>query len=149
MSDAPRTGRCLCGAVTFRAGRLGDHGVCHCGMCRRWTGGPLFGVTVKRANMTIEGAAHVRAVRTSAWTTRCRCAECGSPLWYRYDKGEDGAGDYEVPIGLLDDASGLTIRNEINVDGCPDAIRLAGDHPRLTTDETLALFGVTTEGDRA
>ena len=143
-----RTGQCLCGAVRFAAAATGGFGVCHCGICRRWTGGPLFAVTVKVADMTIEGAGAVRATRTSAMATRCRCADCGSPLWYRYDKGQDGTGDYEVPVGLLDDASGLTIGREIFIDGAADGIALRGDHPRLTETERMALRRAEERGDR-
>ena len=40
---ADKTGRCLCGAVTFTAKGVERHvHACHCGMCRRWAGGPGF-----------------------------------------------------------------------------------------------------------
>ena len=123
-----RTGRCLCGAVTFRAAEVGAFGVCHCRMCQRWLGGPMLGVTVPEAAMTVEGP--VVATRTSDWASRSRCADCGSPLWYRWDRGVDGAGNYEVPIGLLDDADGLRLRHEIFTGEKPDCFAFAGDHPR-------------------
>ncbi|MFT6452301.1 MAG: hypothetical protein ACJA06_001798, partial [Halocynthiibacter sp.] len=36
-------------------------------------------------------------------------------------KGVAGAGNYEVPIGLLDDANGLTLAKEIFIDDKPDS----------------------------
>lgn len=143
----PRAGSCLCGAVRFTAAALGNFGVCHCGQCQRWLGGPLLGVTVAEGDMTIEGAPAISARRTSTWASRSRCAECGSPLWYRYDRGEDGAGDYEVPVGLLDDADGLTLAREIFIDRKPDSFEFSGAHERLTEAETLALYGAATEGE--
>ncbi|MBF9035903.1 GFA family protein [Rhodobacterales bacterium HKCCE2091] len=132
----------MCGAVRFTARDLGGFGVCHCSQCQRWSGGPFLGVTVTRDDMRIEaGADSIATRRTSEWASRSRCGDCGSPLWYRFDRGEDGAGDYEVPVGLLDDANGLQLRREIFVDAKPDCFDFAGDHPRLTRAETLALYG--------
>ncbi|GGL55878.1 GFA family protein [Wenxinia marina] len=125
-----RHGQCLCGAVTFEAAETGGFGVCHCHQCQRWLGGPMLGVTVPEAAMSIEGPVVTR--RTSGWASRSRCGECGSPLWYRWDKGADGTGNYEVPIGLLDDANGLTLAREIFIEEKPDCFDLAGEHPRLT-----------------
>lgn len=136
-----RRGQCLCGAVSFEAAETGDFGVCHCAQCRRWLGSAMFGVTVPEPAMRIDGAENIRSRRSSDWATRSFCAACGSSLWYRFDKGADGAGDYEVPVGLLDDANGLNLKREIFADQKPDCWALAGDHQKLTRVETLALFG--------
>lgn len=133
-----RSGGCLCGAVRFEAAALGGLGACHCTDCQKWCGGPLLGVHVRQADLAITGAEHVFARRTSGWASRARCAECGSPLWYRWDKGTDGAGNYEVPLGLFDDASGITLEREIFIDVKPDGFAFAGDHPRLTRAEVMA-----------
>jgi len=139
--EGNRTGSCLCGTVTFAAVALGNFGVCHCLQCQKWTGGPLFGVTVREPDMLLmTGADKVLGQRTSAWASRYRCQVCGSPLWYRPDRGIDGTGNYEVPIGLLDDANGLTLKRELFVDVKPDSFEIAGTHERLTRAETLALY---------
>ena len=37
------SGGCLCGSVRFSAESVEvHHHVCHCGMCRRWTGGSML-----------------------------------------------------------------------------------------------------------
>ncbi len=141
---AARTGQCLCGDVRFTALSVGNFGICHCTQCQRWAGGPLMAVTVPREDMTVTG--DVIATRTSSWASRSRCGKCGSPLWYRFDRGEDGAGDYEVPVGLLDDANGLALRREIFIDRKPDSFAFEGGHERLTEAETLALYGANSEG---
>lgn len=39
-------GKCLCGTIHFQFKvKSKEFDVCHCGMCRRWSGGPGFGVT--------------------------------------------------------------------------------------------------------
>ena len=141
-----RGGQCMCGAVRFTAREAGNFGVCHCVQCRRWLGSAMFGVTVPEAAMTVEGAENIRTIRSSGWASRSFCGLCGSGLWYRYDKGADGTGDYEVPIGLLDDGGGFDLRREIFCDEKPDSWALTGTHERLTRAETLAKYGATTEG---
>lgn len=37
-------GHCLCSAVTFTSPEAKEIGACHCGVCRRWGGGPLLAV---------------------------------------------------------------------------------------------------------
>lgn len=139
-------GQCLCGAVHFSMHTTGNFGICHCRQCQRWTGGPLLAVTVPADDIDINGADHIVSRRTSDWASRSHCGNCGSPLWYRHDRGTDDSGDYEVPIGLLDDANGLTLEREIFIDRKPDSFDFAGDHQRLTEAETLALYGVESEG---
>lgn len=136
----------MCGAVRFVAGDADNFGVCHCVQSRRWAGSALFGVTVLEAAMQVQGAENIRTLRSSAWASRSFCGTCGSGLWYRFDKGADGTGDYEVPIGLLDDAGGFDLAREIFFDEKPDSWALTGEHERLTRAETLARFGATTEG---
>ncbi len=138
-----RTGQCMCGAVRFTATDLGEFGVCHCEMCRRWTGSALFGVTVPETAMRIDQGDAIVARRSSDWATRSFCGSCGSPLWYRLDSGVDGTGDYEVALGLFDDPNGFTLEQEIFIDCKPDSYALAGDHKRMTRAEAFAAFGVT------
>ena len=48
-------GRCLCSAVKFSAKNISNNvGACHCGMCRRWGGGPLMAVSCG-TEVTFEG----------------------------------------------------------------------------------------------
>lgn len=139
-----KTGQCMCSAVKFTASEAGNFGVCHCEQCRRWQGSALFAVTVADNAMQIEGAENITSFRSSEWASRAFCSKCGSGLWYRYDKGTDGTGNYEVALGLFDDPSGLPLQREIFIDQKPDNYALSGDHPRLTRTETFALYGVDT-----
>ncbi|KAA9006685.1 GFA family protein [Histidinibacterium aquaticum] len=136
-----RTGKCLCGAVRFSARETGGFGVCHCSQCQRWAGSALFGVTVPEASLRIEGEENVGTFRSSEWASRSFCTTCGSALWYRYDKGRDGVGDYEIPVGLFDDGNGFELKREIFADLKPDSWSLEGEHDRLTEAQTRALYG--------
>ena len=46
MSDVIKgNGNCLCGAIRITAKNINNNvGACHCGMCRKWGGGPLMAV---------------------------------------------------------------------------------------------------------
>ncbi|MBU2959773.1 GFA family protein [Citreicella sp. C3M06] len=142
-----RTGGCLCGAVRFTAKSLGGFGVCHCEQCRRWAGSALFAATVPEADMMIEDVRSIRTFRSSPWASRAFCGTCGSTLWYRFDHGVDRSGNYELAVGLLDDANGLTLEREIFSDQQPDCWQLAGDHLRMTRAQTLEKYGAQPETD--
>jgi len=46
-------GSCLCGAIRITAKNINNNvGACHCGMCRKWGGGPLMAVINKTNDMT-------------------------------------------------------------------------------------------------
>ena len=121
------TGRCLCGAVTYMARDVEqEYKACHCGMCRRWSGGPGFGVHVGRVEF--RGEEHIRRYDSSAWAERGFCARCGSNLFYRLKPG----GTPILWLGTFDDQAGLLLAGEIYIDAKPEGYGLAGDHPRYT-----------------
>jgi len=134
LADEVRTGGCLCGAVRFSARLVNrDFGACHCEMCRRWTGSALLGISVPTGDITWTGVEHIATRQTSAWAERAWCSECGSGLYFRVTDGGPHSGDTELPVGLLDDAGGLTMTNEIYVDHKPDSYAYAGTGRRLMT----------------
>lgn len=54
------TGHCLCGAVRFRAPKVPQTiSVCHCEMCRRWTGAAFVEVSIPAERVIWEGQEHV------------------------------------------------------------------------------------------
>lgn len=147
MTD--RTGGCLCGAVRFTARGVGEaFGACHCDMCRRWTGSALLGITVPEGNVTWDGEEHIARRRSSAWAERAWCAECGSGLWFRVTIESPYLGNLELPIGLFDDASGLTMTNEIYIDHKPDSFAYAGaGRTLMTRADCVAKFAVLNGGE--
>jgi hypothetical protein len=129
-----RDGGCLCGAVRFRATLSDTHfGVCHCPMCRKWTGSALLGITVPEGNIEWTGAEHIAKRQSSGWGERAWCRECGSSIWFRVTVDGPYAGTVELPIGLLDDANGLTMTNEIYIDHKPDSFSFVGGKRQVLT----------------
>lgn len=141
----------MCGAVRLHVTDLPTgFGACHCEMCRRWTGSALLAVETPAERVTVAGAEHVARLHSSDWAERAWCARCGSTLWYRVTApGVAGHGAYEVPLGLLDDASGLSFDTEIFIDCKPDSYAYAGQAARqtLTRAETFAKYAPSMEGD--
>lgn len=128
-------GQCLCGAVHIRANVAErHHEACHCGMCRRWSGGPFFGTAVPA--VTFEGDENITRYESSEWAERGFCKVCGTHLFYRL-KNLDS---YVMSVGLFDDADRFVLVEEIFIDRKPDGYSFAGDHPRLSEAETLAKY---------
>ena len=142
---AARSGHCLCGAVGISIRSPGHElGLCHCGMCRRWTGLGLLSLTVPVADMTITGAEHVRTYVSSDWATRQFCGICGSVLWYRLTLA-GAPDDYYIAAGLLDDLSGMRLDHEIYIDCKPDAFAFAGPTHQQTEAEVMASINASLE----
>ena len=138
-----RTGKCLCGAVRFTIRDLNpEFGTCHCKMCQRWAGSALLGLTVPADTIRFEGEENIKRYQSSDWAERAWCGKCGSGLWYQVTAEGPHLGTYHMPIGLLDDTSGLTMTREIFTDVKPDCVTFEGGRERLDTAATLALFGV-------
>ncbi len=131
------SGRCLCGAVTIAIdGFDGKISVCHCGMCRRWCGGPslsLDGGTAPR----IEGARHVRRYPSSEWAERAFCGTCGSNLFYRLK----ATGGHYVWAGLFGDLPGAVLDSQIYIDHKPGWYAFANETHSMTEAEVVAQFG--------
>lgn len=105
MSGAPArkavaTGGCQCGAVRYEFyAPLENSHVCHCRMCQRATGG-LFAAL---AGTAPDNFAWTRGTpsyfASSNLARRAFCANCGTPLTFKYD--QPTARQY-VTLGSLD-----------------------------------------------
>ena len=145
---AEATGGCLCGAVRFAARDVPlTVGVCHCEMCRRWTGSALIGVTVPTGSVSFSGDA-LTVMQTSDWAERAFCGRCGSGVYFRVTMEGDWFGNTELPVGLFDDPDGFEITNEIYIDHKPDSYAYAGQETRrlLTRADCVEKFSVL-DGD--
>jgi len=129
------TGRCLCGAVRFTAeGVHTDYHACHCGMCRRWSGGgPFFATRVQK--VTFEGE-QPAVYDSSEWASRGFCRACGTTLFYFLKPAQA----HMMSVGAFDDQAAFRLVREIFVDAKPAGYAFAGDHPRWTEAETLAHY---------
>jgi hypothetical protein len=108
-------GHCNCGAVGFAI----DHAVrdiymCHCSICRRWTGhtGVAVVVVPKSGFRWTRGEDHVAHwTKPDADWQSWFCRQCGSAL-----PGPNDARNMFVPAGLLPDHPDLQVAHHIWVD---------------------------------
>jgi hypothetical protein len=100
MTEEVLTGKCLCGAVRYRAEGLPlrvSH--CHCEQCRRAGGGVALTFAGFDADkVTFEGS--MKRVRSTEFASREFCPECGSPITFRFDDRPEYVG---ITVGTLDD----------------------------------------------
>lgn len=134
-----RTGGCLCGAVRYTAQLEGSGlGACHCGMCRKFTGGPF--VAASATSVTWEQADQLRVYASSDWAERGFCATCGSSLFYRFRTDDPSSAPTILAAGSLDDLDGLVLDHEVYVDHRPSGYQFTGDLPGMTEAEVIARY---------
>ncbi len=129
-------GGCLCGAVSLSIdqARRGIE-VCHCDMCRRWSGGPFFSLHgVKEDALSVTGTEHVATFKSSEWAERAFCARCGSNLWFHFIPG----GTRAVMAGLFSLPDKYAVSEQIFVDERPEWAKLAADTDEKTGAEIIA-----------
>lgn len=131
---AKREGHCLCGEVRFAAEiESEDMGACHCGMCRRWSGGPLVEVQAWSLEFL---SGEPKVYRSSEWAERLFCPACGTHIAFRTQDGAFhavGAGAFDPPL-----TGKLTM--EVFIDEKPQGYAFAGDHKTMTGAEVMAAF---------
>lgn len=128
-------GHCLCGAVRFSGGPV-SRGVdiCHCGMCRRWSSGPLMALHLA-GGVTVAEGSPLAWFKSSDHGERGFCTVCGTGLFWR---SPGGSNDWAVNAHALETAEGLEVTEHIWVDDKPDFYEFADRAPRLTAADWLA-----------
>lgn len=130
-------GQCLCGSVKLSAKSVSKNaGVCHCSMCRQWTGGPLLAVDCG-TEVEFEGAEAISTYASSEWAERGFCAKCGSNLFYKIKQ----TGQYIVPAGVLNIESELTLDHQIFIDEKPSYYCFSNETKNMTGAEVFAQYG--------
>ena len=134
------SGSCLCGAVKFEVNAEHDDDgvhidVCHCSMCQRQLGGPLFGVTLDGPPRIADDST-LQVFGSSQWAERMFCKTCGSNLFFRMKDGDM----YTVHAGALDKIPDPNFSLEIFTDDKPDYYDFAGCRKRMTGEEAMAAF---------
>lgn len=135
--SATLNGSCLCGACRFTAEETGQGGgICHCGMCRKWTGGVFLSVDCGKSVRFEEGAP-IRSYKGSPWGERIFCSVCGSSLLWQT---QDGTHQH-VSIQCFEDPGRFSIGLELFIDRKPANYAFAGTDRRVMTEaEVVALY---------
>ena len=134
-------GSCLCGAVRLSVDEFDRHlGACHCGMCRKWGGGPLLAVDCG-TQVQIDGEEHVTAYDSSEWAQRGFCNRCGTHLFYRLKENNQ----YVVPIGLFDNHPAVSFDGQIFIDEKPEYYEFANKTTFMTGAEVFEKYAPSQE----
>lgn len=135
-SGTEHRGTCLCGAVRVAAKpRSNSIGCCHCTMCRKWCGGPLFAAECER-EVAFDGAEHISIFSSSAWAERGFCQKCGTHLFYRLKQ----EGHYAIPVGLFDNVDQWRLAEQLFIDQKPSFYSFAEKTKDLTGEEAFAQY---------
>ncbi|MCP4494437.1 MAG: GFA family protein [Gammaproteobacteria bacterium] len=140
MSDlATGKGSCLCGAVQFTASSVSKTvGACHCGMCRKWGGGPLMAVNCEN-DVSFEGEENISVFNSSDWAERGFCKQCGSHLFYRLKQNNQ----HIIPAGLFADQEPFVFANQVFIDKKPTFYSFANKTKQMTEAEVFAKYGAS------
>ena len=137
----------MCGAVRFEiTSDLRESGACHCGMCRKFSGGVYLAVKVPAGGLEFTSDDALGVFISSEWAERGFCKTCGSSLFYRLTVPGPMQGEMHVGLGTLDDANGLPLTGEIFIDLKPDGYAFAGDTEKMTQAQVLAMFAEPAAG---
>lgn len=141
MTKTSARGSCLCGAVHIEvADAAASVGACHCGMCRKWGGGPLLAVECG-AEVELSGEENIALFASSEWAERGFCKRCGTHLFYRLRQGLQ----YHVPAGLFDESPDFSLDQQIFIDEKPAYYGFANNTRDMTGAEVFALFAPRSE----
>jgi hypothetical protein len=136
-------GKCLCGAIAITAPDKKNIDACHCGMCRRWGGGPALGIACG-SEVQIDNAEKLSVYRSSDWAERAFCSECGTHIFYRLLPTDE----YFVPAGLFPDDSEFQFTEQIFIDRKPTYYEFANRTVNLTEADIFAKFAdMATDAD--
>jgi len=129
-------GQCLCGAVNFTVKNISDKvDACHCGMCRRWGGGPLM-VIGCGSDVEYEGEENITVYDSSEWAERGFCKKCGSHLFYRLKEIKD----HQIPVGLFEDQDNFNFNLQVFIDRKPSFYSFANKTIEMTEAEVIEKY---------
>ena len=118
-------GSCLCGDITFETGAEPQGAsMCHCGQCRKQSGGIWSSAYVSEADLTITGL--VNWFTSSDTARRGVCPRCGSFLfWKAHDEDT-----ISFSLGSVDGPTGLNLTKHIFVADKGDYYEIADGVPQ-------------------
>lgn len=108
---------------------------CNCGMCRKWSGGPI---------LTVDGGTEVRFTgqdfisiyESSEWAERGFCKRCGTNLFCRLKE----SGFHNLPLGLLEKTQHFKFHQQIFIDMKPENYSFPNKTELMTQAEVFAKY---------
>lgn len=147
--NGSKTGGCMCGAVRYELAQAPtEFGACHCGMCRKFSGGIELSLEVPRSGIQWRGEDNIQTYKSSDWAERGFCKICGSSLLWRMTADGPHAGMLSLSAGTLDSLNGLSLSHEIYIDQKPDAYSFSGHRKQMTQAQVEAQFSAPKGEDR-
>lgn len=141
-TDSHRTGRCLCGKVSFRINRPVEMVFAnHDEASRRRSGGVSLTLMIRAKNTTFNGWGHLVHYPLSEQETSCFCRACGSPVLSYYTAPEPMAGMARISTGALDNTEGLRLTADISTDAKPAYYDFVGERRSISSTELAKMFG--------
>ena len=132
-----QSGSCLCGAVSITKNNPNTKvGACHCGMCRKWGGGPYMEVNCG-TDILFEGEDSISVYNSSEWAERGFCKNCGSHLFYRLKASQE----HMVAAGLFDDQEHFVFESQVFIDKKPSFYSFTNKTKDMTEAEIFEMFG--------
>ena len=134
-SKVSKTGGCQCGRVRYEAQIDPSNAyLCHCRMCQRATGGVSIAfIGLPKSDMTWQSAPDWYA--SSPFAKRPFCLECGTPLGFAFDEGEN----MDITVGSLDEPYGIEPHWHFASEKIHESWIDTSDLPRKRLSEHVAL----------
>jgi len=121
------TGGCLCGQARFiAAGEPVNVRICHCGLCRKASGGLMYGRAIFRAE-ALERTGETRSYPSSQRLLRHFCPQCGTMV---YTEPVDRPGYIAVGLAAVDEPDRLPPEMHIWVASKPAWLKLDDGLPQ-------------------
>ena len=127
-------GHCICGAVSFTSPDAVETHACHCGTCRRWSGGPMLAVHCG-PDVHFVGETSIARFASSDWAERAFCKVCGTHLYYKLL----ATGEHFMPAGAFDQDD-FELASQIYIDKKPKYYSFANQTPTLTEQQLIEKY---------
>ncbi len=140
-ADGQQTGRCLCGAVSYKFLKPVEKVFAnHDENSRRWTGGVSLTIMVRASSMEFHGWGRLVHYASSARDRQCFCRLCGTSMFVRHVAPAAMDGMLSLSAGTLDDFEGMKLTAETYIDRKPDFYSFKGDRRVMTEAEVEEMY---------
>ncbi len=115
-------------------------GTCHCGMRRKWAGGPLLAVDCG-TEVSFSGEEYIKVYSSSDWAERGFCGQCTSHLFYRLKENNQ----HIMPVGLFKKLDDIEFDHLVFIDDIPKYYDFANKTKNITGGKVFTQFSSSFE----